>query len=390
MYRKTVLENGLRVLTSFMPHTKAVSIGFFVGIGSRYEGEGEEGISHFIEHMLFKGTKRRPTARDIATAIEGIGGVFNASTGKEMTFYWAKVAQPHLSLACDVLTDMLLNPKFDTEEIEKEKRVIIEEINLSYDIPDSLVHLLFDELIWPDHPVGRDVGGTKESVAAFDREALSSYMRKHYTSTNTVVSVAGAVEHEEVVELISTYLSDFEKASNPSYLAVVDEQAEPRVRVQYKETEQAHLCIGVRGLERDHPDRFNLRLLNAILGEGMSSRLFLEVREKRGLAYSVGSYISMLKDTGAVGVHAGVDPRRTEEAIEVILEEWDKLRREEVPAEELEKAKEFVKGRLSLQMEDSFSVASWFGQQELLSSDVLTVSAWLVGLGNKNSSLRMY
>lgn len=357
-----------------MPHTRSVSIGFFIGVGSRYESDEQSGVSHFIEHMVFKGTAKRPTARDIAVAIEGIGGLFNASTGLEASTYWAKVAQPHLDIAIDVLVDMLRHAKFEPEEINRERRVIIEEINLTLDTPDSLVHLLINELVWPNHPLGRDIAGTKESLSTLDREDLLTYLKYHYQPNSTVVSVAGNVEREAVVGKIATFLGDWamgEAAS--SYRPAENDQVEPRLRIHYKETEQAHLCLSVPGIPRDHPDRFKLRLLNTVLGEGMSSRLFTEIREKRGLAYSIYSYISAVNDTGAVGVYAGVDPRRVEDAIRAILMEWDKLRQESVPADELAKAKEFIKGRLLLQMEDSFSVAAWVGHQEVLSPEVLTV-----------------
>jgi predicted Zn-dependent peptidase len=374
MYRKTVLDNGLRILTSAMPHTRSVSIGFFIGVGSRYESDEQSGVSHFIEHMVFKGTTRRPTARDIAVAIEGIGGLFNASTGREASTYWAKVAQPHLDIAIDVLVDMLRHAKFEPEEINRERRVIIEEINLTLDTPNSLVHLLINELVWPNHPLGRDIAGTKESLSSLDRDDLLTYLKCHYRPDNTVVSVAGNVEHEAVVGKMVAFLGDWAVGEAPSsYRPVEDNQAEPRLRIHYKETEQAQLCLSVPGIPRDHPDRFKLRLLNTVLGEGMSSRLFTEIREKRGLAYSIYSYASAVNDTGAVGVYAGVDPRRIEDAIKAILVEWDRLRQQSVPADELVKAKEFVKGRLLLQMEDSFSVAAWCGRQEVLSSEVLTV-----------------
>ncbi len=373
MYQKSVLDNGLRILTSAMPHTRSVSIGFFIGVGSRYESDEQSGVSHFIEHMLFKGTEKRPTAMDIAVAIEGIGGIFNAATGTESSVYWIKVAQPHLDIAIDVLVDMLRHSRFDPQEIDRERRVIIEEINLTHDTPDSLIHLLINELVWPDHPLGRDVAGSKESLSALDREGLLAYLKRHYQPSSTVVSVAGNVEHDAIVGKMAAFLDDWATGEDASYRPAKDNQAEPRLRVHPKETEQAHLCLSVPGIPRDHPDRFKLRLLNTVLGEGMSSRLFTEIREKRGLAYSIYSYLSAMHDTGAVGVYAGVDPGRIEDAIKAILAEWDRLRQESVPADELNKAKEFVKGRLLLQMEDSFSVAAWYGRQEVLSPEVLTV-----------------
>jgi predicted Zn-dependent peptidase len=373
MYHKTVLENDLRILTSSMPHTHSVSIGFFLGVGSRYETDEQGGASHFIEHMLFKGTEKRPTAKDIAIAIEGIGGVFNASTSRELTVYWAKVAQPYLDVALDVLVDMLLGAKFDLGEIEKERRVIIEEISMIFDAPDNWVYVLINQLVWPDHPLGRDIIGTKESVSALDREALLAHLERHYRPASCVISLAGNIQHEEVVEKLSNYLGDWPRREVSQYQPAGDDQAQARLHVHYRDIEQTHLCFSVPALPRGHPDRFNLRVLNTVLGEGMSSRLFLEIRENRALAYSVHSYIAALQYAGAAGIYAAVDPARVQPAIKAMLGEWDRLRQEKVAADELTKAKEFLKGRLMLQMEDSFSVAAWFGQQELLGPDVLTL-----------------
>ena len=373
MYQKTVLDNGLRILTSAMPHTRSVSIGFFIGVGSRYESDEQGGVSHFIEHMLFKGTEKRPMARDIAVAIEGIGGIFNAGTGRESSRYWVKVAQPHLDVAIDVLVDMLRHSRFDPQEIDRERRVIIEEINLTLDTPDSLVFLLINDLVWPNHPLGRDIAGTRENVSILEREDLLAYLERHYQPSNVVVSVAGNIKHGAVVGKMAALLGDWATGEAASYRAAEDDQVEPRLRIHHKETEQAHLCLSVPGIPRDHPDRFKLRLLNTVLGEGMSSRLFTEVREKRGLAYSIYSYVSGMHDTGAAGVYAGVDPGRIEDAIGAVLAEWDRLRQESVSDDEMTKVKEFVKGRLLLQMEDSFSVAAWCGRQAVLLPEVLTV-----------------
>lgn len=379
-YEKTTLDNGLRILSSTMPHTRSVSIGFFIGVGSRFEDEEENGISHFLEHMLFKGTEKRPTAREIAVTIEGVGGAINATTGRELTSYWVKVPQGHLALAIDLLVDMLQHSKLEEGEIERERRVIIEEINMMLDFPDDWVHLLLDQLVWPGHPLGRDVTGTKESVSKIDRERMSRYLACHYQPANTVISVAGEIEHQEVVEELSSALESWLGKEREAYLPVEEAQCEPRLCLGYRETEQAHLALSLQGIPRSHPDRFNLQLLNTVLGQGMSSRLFLEVREKRGLAYSISSYVNHLHDTGSIGVSAGVDPRRIEAALEAILGELDRLRREPVPAEELKKVKEFMKGHLLLQMEDSFAVASWLGRQEILEDRVLTVDEVLAAI----------
>ena len=372
MCQKAVLENGLRILTSTMPHTRSATIAFFIGVGSRYESDEQSGASHFIEHILFKGTEKRPTAREIAIAIERIGGLFNGSTGQEESVYWAKVTQSHLDTATDVLVDMLCHARFEPAEIDKERDVITKEINLTLDTPDDLVHLLNNQLVWPDHPLGRDVAGSKESIASLDRGKLLDYMNNHYLPNNTVVSVAGNVEHEAVVNQIAARLGDWPRGEVAPYQPAKDGQSEPRVRVHNKDTRQAYLCLSVPGLPRDHPDRLSLRLLNVVLGEGMSSRLFNGVREKRGLAYSVNSYISALYDTGVVGVYAGVDPEHIEDAIKVVLAEWAELRQEEIAPEELARAKDFTKGQLLLSMEDSLSVAFWFGSQEILFPEVLT------------------
>jgi len=361
-----------------MPHTRAVSIGFFIGVGSRFEDEEENGISHFLEHMLFKGTEKRPTAREIAVTIEGVGGAINATTGRELTTYWVKVPQGHLALAIDLLVDMLQRSKLEEEEIERERRVIIEEINMMLDFPADWVHLLLNQLVWPGHPLGRDVTGTKESVSKIDREKMFRYLTRHYHPADTVISVAGGIEHQEVVEELA--LQAWPPKEREAYLPVDEAQREPRLCLGYRETEQAHLALSLQGIPRSHPDRFNLQLLNTVLGQGMSSRLFLEVREKRGLAYSISSYVNYLYDTGSIGVSAGVDPRRIEAALEAILGELDRLRREPVPAEELKKAKEFMKGHLLLQMEDSFVVASWLGRQEILEDRVLTVDEVLAAI----------
>ena len=377
MYQETVLDDGLRVLTSSMPHTRSVSVGFFIGVGSRFEAKEENGITHFIEHMLFKGTTKRPTAKDIAIAIEGIGGVFNASTGRELTTYWVKVARDHFPIALDVLADMLLNSKLDEEELEKERGVIIEEINMTLDRPSDWVHLLATGLIWPDHPLGRDQAGTKESVTGLTRTMIQDYVQRHYQPANAVLAIAGNIDHEAAVKEATAQLTGWNQRPDTSYVPMDQEQKAARVKMEHKPTKQAHLALVLPGISRFDDDKYNLSLLNTILGQGMSSRLFLEVREKRGLAYSVYSYASPLLDTGLVGVYAGVDAQQIEKALQAILEELDKARQEPVSQEELKKAKEFTKGRLLLQMEDSFSVASWIGRQEILEDRVLSVDAVL-------------
>ncbi len=372
MYQQTTLDNGLRVITTPMPQTRSVSVCIFIGVGSRYETEPQAGVSHFIEHLCFRGTPKRTTSREISEAIEGVGGIINAGTDKELTVYWCKIAQPHLPLALDVLADILLNSRLDPADIERERQVISEEINMSKDSPSQLVSMLIDELLWPQHPLGRDIAGSKESVAAITREMIVDYLGRQYLPANTVVSVAGAGEHGEMVSAIEQALGEWvEPKPNPTY-SPYKEQKFPRLRIEAKETEQAHLCLALSGLSLFHPKRFTLDLLNVILGEGMSSRLFTEIRDRMGLAYSIHSYAEHFADTGSVTIYAGVEPKNLPVAIKAILEELSKLK-EPVPKAELTKARELSKGRLLLRMEDSRSVAGWTGGQEILTRRVLSV-----------------
>lgn len=372
MFERAVLPNGLRVVTSRMPHTRSVSVAFFVGAGSRYETDELAGVSHFLEHMLFKGTRRRPTAREIAEEIEGIGGVMNAATDKELTVYWAKVGDQHFSRCLDVLSDALLNSTLQSEEIEKERLVILEELAMTEDSPGDLVGLLIDDVLWPAQPLGRDVGGSKGSVAAITRDEVVAYVERQYTPENTVLAVAGNLEHGRVVDEAAQHLADWPRAPFGTWFPATNGRVERRAALKSKRTEQAHVCLAVNGFSSSHPDRYALDVLNAVLGEGMSSRLFLEVRERLALAYDVHSYVSHFRDAGSAVIGAGVDPKKLKPTIEAILAELDRLH-EGVPTAELHKAKEFIKGRMQLRMEDTRAVSSWLGAQELLKGEILTV-----------------
>jgi len=372
MYQKTTLDNGMRLITAAMPHTRSVSISFFIGTGSRYETEAQAGISHFIEHLCFKGTGTRPSAIDIATAIEGTGGIINAGTDKELTVYWCKVARPHFPLALDVLTDILLNSKFDPDEIEKERQVIIEEINMTNDSPSQRAALLIDELLWPGHPLGRDIAGSRESVAAISRDMMLDYMAGQYRPASTVLSIAGGIQHEEVAVAVNKVLGKWTSRQPAASYLPYEEQPVRRLRIETRETEQTQLCLALPGLPLLHPQRFTLGLLNVILGEGMSSRLFTEIRDNLGLAYSISSYIDHFLDTGSIIISAGVDRGNLPTTIKAILEELNKLK-EMITEAELNKAKEFSKGRLMLRMEDSRNVAGWMGGQEILAGRILSI-----------------
>ena len=372
LYQKTTLDNRLRLITANMPHTQSVCIGIFVGVGSRYETEAEAGVSHFIEHLCFKGTQKRPTAREISEAIEGVGGILNGGTDKELTVYWCKVAQSHFPLALEVLTDMLLHSQFNPTEIEKERRVIIEEIKMGKDSPSQWVNVLIDDLLWPNHPLGRDVAGSKESVSAITGDRMLGYLHNQYLPGNSVVAVAGNIQHDEVLDAVSQALGDWtSQPERPGYLAYKPELAQ-RLQVEIRDIEQAHLCLALPGLSLLHPRRFAADLFNIILGGGMSSRLFTEIRDKLGLAYSIHSYVEHFLDSGSVTVYAGVEPKNLKTAIKAILEQLAELK-ERVPETELSKAKELSKGRLLLRMEDSHAVAGWMGGQEVLSERILSV-----------------
>lgn len=372
MYQKTTLPNGLRIITCPMPHTRSVSVCIYMGAGSRYESEIQSGVSHFIEHLCFRGTEKRKTAKEISGAIEGVGGVLNGGTDKELTVYWCKVAQPHFKMALDVLADMVLNARFDKKDIEKERHIIVEEISMSKDAPNQLVGMYLDELLWPNHPLGRDVAGTNQTVEAMTREQMKDYMDREYTPANTVVALAGNIEQEDAVNEVSKVLGQWENKKPRLDFVPYVEGKNPRMKIENRETEQTHICLALPGLSLSHPQRFTIDLMNVILGEGMSSRLFIEVRDKLGLAYNIHSYLDHFQDTGALTVYAGVHPKKLEIGITAILEQLTSLK-DSISDEEIRIAKELSKGRLLLRMEETRSVAGWVGGQEILSGKIMDV-----------------
>jgi predicted Zn-dependent peptidase len=370
---QTTLDNGLRVLTCAMPHAYSVGVGFYLTVGSRHEERPTAGAAHFVEHMLFKGTQRRPVANAIATEIEGHGGLFNASTGQELTVLWTKMPLAHLPLALDVLSDMLRHSLFQPEEIEKERRVILEELSASQDVPEELVGLMVQDITWPDHPLGWDVAGTPESVATMNLETLCQFFGHHYGPQNTVLTVTGDVQHRKIVALTESLLADWQPGQPSAFLPAPDNIHDLHVSLVEKRIEQTHLALHVPGLSRFDSDRYVLSLLNVILGEGMSSRLFVEIRERLGLAYAVDSYVSYLSDTGVLGVYAAVAPNQAKAALAAILGELRRLRAEGLDDQTLRIGKEFLKGRLLMGLEDTMAVAGWFGRQEALGREVLSV-----------------
>ena len=371
-FHKTILGNGLRVLTVPMPSFESATVLVMVKAGSRYETKLNNGISHFLEHMAFKGTKKRPSAIQISTLIDGIGGEFNAFTGKETTGYYIKSSSNHIDLCMDVLSDMLTKSLFNEKEIDKERGVILEEINLYEDTPARKIGDIYERLLYKDTPMGWDIAGEKDVIKKIQKEDFVSYMKSLYSADNITVVVAGGIDSSKTEMLVNKYFGKMHKFDTLPYFKVVENQEKPEVFIKEKKTEQVHIAIGLRTVPLEHKDQYPLSILSAILGGGMSSRLFHEVREKRGLAYYVRSSSDHYKDCGSLVSMAGVDPKRVEEAIAVILTEYSKVKsqKSKVKSEELKKAKEFLKGHLVLELEDSRAVAGFFGSQELLEKKI--------------------
>jgi predicted Zn-dependent peptidase len=367
-YQRKVLKNGLRVITIPMPSFESATVMVMVGAGSRYETAKNNGISHFLEHMAFKGTAKRPNAQAIASLIDGIGGEFNAFTSKEVTGYYVKSAVTHVDLCLDILSDMLQNSKLDKDEIEREKGVILEEINLYEDTPSRKIGDIYEQLLYGDTPMGWDIAGRKEVIKAITREDFISYLKSLYSADNITVVVAGGIDSTKIEAQVEKYFGQMKLFDILRYMPLVENQVKPDLYIKQKNTEQVHIAIGFRTVPIDSEEKHPLSVLAAILGGGMSSRLFSEVREKRGLAYYVRTNSEYYQDGGNIVSTAGLDPKRLEEGIEVIIAEYSKFAKgsANVTQEELEKAKEYLKGHLVLELEDSRSVAGFFAQAELL------------------------
>jgi predicted Zn-dependent peptidase len=372
-YRVHRLPGGARLVVESMPERLSASVVFMFGGGSRLEDDRLAGVSHFIEHLFFKGTRRRPSSKEIADAIEGVGGFINASTDKELTAYWARVPSEHLNLGLDVLFDIVTNSKLDPADVERERMVILEELRMYQDQPQDLVQNLFEELIWPDHPLGRDIAGTEESVSRLSREDILEYADAHYRLPNLVIGAAGSLNEDETVEVVAKAMSLRSDLDGALHAAPPPPLAGPRVLVRRRETEQAHICLGTRAFSYLHPDRYALDLLNTVLGEGMSSRLFLNIRERLGIAYDVHSFTQKHRDTGYLGVYIGVDPKKAVDAVNAVMAELRGLSEAEVNNDELARAKEFTKGRLRLELETTNGVAFWLTYQELVLGHITTI-----------------
>lgn len=371
-YNRKVLANGLRVITIPMPSLESATVLVMAGAGSRYETRKNSGISHFLEHMAFKGTEKRPTAMDISSLIDGMGGEFNAFTGKETTGYYIKSSKDRVSTSLDVLSDMLMHSKLDPEEIEKEKGVIIEEINLYEDMPARKIGDIYEQLLYGDVPMGWDIAGSKDVIRSIQRTDFLAYLAELYSASNLTVVVAGGIDSEQIFAQVENYFGGMKQFGTKTFEQVAENQTNPAVLVKQKQTEQIHVALGVRTVPISSPKRYPLSVLSAILGGGMSSRLFHEVREKRGLAYYVRSSSDEYHDVGTLVSTAGIDPKRVLEAVEVMVAEYSKVAQGamNLTDEELKKAKEFLKGHLVLDLEDSRSVAGFYAHQELLEDKI--------------------
>lgn len=347
---KTTLENGVRILTEKMPHSRSVSMGVWVSVGARDERASEGGLCHFIEHMIFKGTRKR-SAFQIAKEFDSIGGYSNAFTAMENTCYHAKVLDSHLETMVDILTDIFLNSVFDTHEVEKERPIIFQEIGMLEDSPDEYLHLLAGQTFWGDHPLGRSILGTRENIQNLGAEKIKAFFRRLYQPDRMIISAAGNVEHGRLVDLVGPLFETLERHNGLP--ARHKPRQHSRINVCFRELEQTHICVASRGLPITDPERYKFSLLNTIFGGNMSSRLFQEIRERRGLAYSVYSFSNSYFDSGMSGASAGVDPVNAHESARVILEQMRRMAAEPVSSPELQAAKEYTKGNLLLATESN-------------------------------------
>jgi predicted Zn-dependent peptidase len=380
-YERSVLPSGLRVVTQAMPHARSVAAGLFVAVGSRHESAAEGGLSHLLEHLVFKGTRAYPAPGGLSEAIESVGGSVNASTDRELTVYSSKVPAAHTERALEVVSELVAQPLLRHADLTAEKPVIVDEIRMYVDSPSDHVFTMFDELLFGEHPLGREIAGTPRSVRRATDDAVRRHWEQWYRPEHVVLAVAGATDHATVSDIAAGWWTDAPRAARaaPRRARRVVPFGSPRptepgaMRVVHRDLSQGNLCIGMPGVARDHEDRWALDLLGAVLGDGMSSRLFLELRERRSLAYDVATFASSYADCGTFGVHAGFDPDHAEEVVTAIGRELERICTDPVAAHELERARAYTRGRLELRMEDTGAVAGWLGSGESLLPRILTV-----------------
>ena len=355
-----------------MRGTQTATVMVMVGVGSRYESEKQAGLSHFIEHMLFKGTEKRPTAQSISEELDAIGGEFNAFTAADKTAYYAKVDSRHIGTAFDVVADIFLNSKLEQAEINRERGPILQELSMYEDEPRRSVGDVFESLLYPDSPLGRSIVGNKKTITSFERNDFIGFMKKYYTANDTVVCVAGKFDEKKILAHIEKYFLALPSGLKPNFKKVSEKQTAPQVKIKFKKTDQTHVIIGNRAYHQNHKDRYALALLSIILGGNMSSRLFIEIRERRGLAYFVHTSVDTYQDCGYIGTQAGVEHKKLEQTIKVILDEYKKVALEGVTSKELQNAKDYIKGRSIMGFEASDDVAMFFIDQEMHKEKILT------------------
>ncbi|MEW6536109.1 MAG: pitrilysin family protein [Candidatus Auribacterota bacterium] len=383
--------SGLRIVTYEMPYMNSVSVGIWIGAGGRYESLKQNGMSHFIEHLLFKGTEKRD-GKEISQAIEGLGGILNAFTGEEFTCYYSKVLSEYFEATFDVLWDMVTNNYFKADHIDKEKSVVKEEISMYLDLPAQYVHDLLSNIMWPDQPLGRILIGTEGSIDAMTNDTIVDYKNVFYRMNNIVVAVAGRLSHQEIYDTISRYVeSGASQGKIPVAEAVVEKQDKPVSLIMNKDTEQTHFALGLRSFHRQHEDRYILKILNTILGENMSSRLFQTIREEHGLAYSIHSSIERFMDTGSLVISAGVEEKNLIKTVELVCTELRNLTQELVSDDELDRARKYAIGQLSLGLEKTMNIMLWSGENLLCTNNVPDVNEILDELRrvNKEDILRI-
>lgn len=360
-YHKTVLGNGLNIVSCHMPERLSLSLGIFIKVGGRYENSVNKGSAHFLEHLLFKGS-RNYSCRSIKESIEGVGGLLNGFTSEELTCYLVKIPSAYVNRALKVLSDMVIRPTLPEKEVKREKTVILEELKMYRDLPQSYVYELLDELLWPNQPLGAAIIGSVESITRITKGSLASFRNRYYNASNIVVSVAGDIDEVRLHKEIASEFAFLPKRPNNSFLKSDEKQSAIRIKAFYKDTEQTHMALGFKALKRGHPLKHALGLLHVILGANMSSRLFNELREKRGLAYEIGTMVKRFYDTGAFIVHAGIDNCKVSDAVNLILKELSKIKNGSISTAEFVRAKEFYIGQLKLGLEDTMEHMLWIGE----------------------------
>lgn len=371
-YEIRQLDNGLRVITCHMPGMESAAMGVWVGVGGRFEDKKVQGVSHFVEHLLFKGTKKR-TSQQISSAIEGVGGHINAYTSEEYTCFMVKVRGKHQKLALDVLGDMISNPLFNPDDIEKERHVVKEEIHMILDTPGQLVGELIHQLMWPGHPLGRMLIGTEESVDSIKHGDILKFWHGSYFPKNILISAAGNVDVDRLLDDAKKYIKGVTNYEIPKSETFKPKQKLPEVKIITKPTEQIHVCIGMRSVPREDPDRYTVKLLSTVLGENMSSRLFQIIREKHGLCYDISSGVSYFKDTGGFVISSGVKLARLKKILQLVFRELRKIKKDSITDSELARAKEFYEGQLALEFEKTMTRMLWLGENLVSTGKVPTI-----------------